>query len=144
MNFPVWIHYEILIDSLSAQPIILTADKTTYKLSDLSVGSHTVAIKALDKAGNIALANLTFEFNAVATPAIKNYSAEISASGKFFISGTANPSNLINIYIQGENGVQPEMSTVKSDVDGNWFEVAPKATPTANTRPGWKRSILTV
>ena len=120
-------HYEILIDSLSAQPIILTADKTTYKLSDLSVGTHTVAIKALDKAGNAALANLTFEFNAVATPGIKNYSAEISASGKFFISGTANPSNLINIYIQGENGAQPEMSTVKSDADGNWFEVAPKS-----------------
>jgi len=120
-------HYEILIDSLSAQPVIITADKTSYKLTDLSVGSHAVAVKAVDKAGNAALANLTFEFNAVATPAIKNYSAEISASGKFFLSGTANPDNSVNIYIQGENEVAPEMSTVKSDVDGNWFEVAPKS-----------------
>jgi hypothetical protein len=120
-------HYEILMDSLSAQPIIITADKNSYKLSDLSVGSHTVAVKAVDKAGNATLANLTFDFNAVATPAIKNYSAEISASGKFFLSGTANPDNSVNIYIQGENEVAPEMSTVKSDADGNWFEVAPKS-----------------
>ncbi len=118
--------YEILIDSLSAAPIVLTADKTSYKLTDLAVGSHTVAVKAIDLAGNETMANLTFEFNAVATPVIKNYSAELKSSDKFFISGTANPSNTINVYIQGEGQAQPDLSSVKSDADGNWFSVAAK------------------
>jgi hypothetical protein len=118
--------YEILIDSLSAQPIDVAADQSSYKLAGLDIGSHTVAVKAIDFAGNQTMSSLTFSFNAVATPVIKNYSAEISASGKFFISGTANKSNDIIIYIQGENEVQPEASTVKSDNDGNWFEVVPK------------------
>jgi Cohesin domain len=119
-------HYEIQIDTLSAQPIIVTADKNSYKMTGLDVGSHTVAVKAVDMAGNITLANLTFEFSAVATPVIKNYSAQISQSEKFFISGTANASNTINIYIQGSNQPQADMSTVRSDSEGNWFEVASK------------------
>ncbi|MDD5527641.1 MAG: cohesin domain-containing protein [Patescibacteria group bacterium] len=119
--------YEILIDSLSAQPIVLTPDKTSYKLTDLAVGSHTVAVKAIDLAGNETMANLTFEVTAVATPVIKNYSAEITPGDKFFISGAANPDNSINIYIQGESEAQPELSRVKSDNDGNWFEVIEKS-----------------
>ncbi|MDD4902016.1 MAG: cohesin domain-containing protein [Patescibacteria group bacterium] len=118
--------YEILIDSLSAEPIVLTADKTSYKLTDLAVGSHAIAVKALDLAGNGTLANLTFEFAAVATPVIKSYSAEIKPGDKFFISGTANPNNTINIYLQGEGQAQPEVNSVKSDNDGNWFLVASK------------------
>jgi hypothetical protein len=119
--------YEVLVDSLSAEPVVLTADKTFYKLADLSIGSHTVAVKAIDLAGNGTIANLTFEFAAVATPVIKNYSDEISQSDKFFISGTANPNNTINVYIQGENQANPEVSSVKSDGDGNWFEVSQKS-----------------
>jgi hypothetical protein len=117
--------YQILIDSLAAQPIELAADQTSYKLTDLAVGSHTVAVKAIDMAGNEALANLTFDISAAATPVIKSYAAEISASDKFFISGTANPDNTITIYIQGQG--QPELSTVKSDNDGNWFAVMPNS-----------------
>ena len=111
---------------MSAQPITQTADKTSYKLTGLAVGSHTVAVKAIDLAGNEAMANLTFEFAAVATPMIKSYSAEIKPGDKFFISGTANPNNSINIYIQGEGQAQPEVSAAKSDGEGNWFEVAAK------------------
>jgi hypothetical protein len=120
-------NYEILIDSLSAAPIEITADKNSYKFSDLDVGSHTVAVKAYDKAGNETMANLTFDFTAVAMPEIKNYSAEISASGKFFISGTSNPDNSVNIYIQGSDQAQPQVTAVKSDNAGNWFEVLPKS-----------------
>jgi hypothetical protein len=119
--------YQILIDSLSAQPIELTADQTSYKMTELAVGAHTVAIKAIDAAGNETLANLTFDISAAATPLIKSYSQEISASDKFFISGTANPNNSITIYIQGDGQSQAEASMVKSDNDGNWFEVMTKS-----------------
>ena len=89
-------------------------------------GSHTVAVEAIDLAGNKAMASLTFDFNAVATPVIKDCSAEIKPGDKLFISGTANPDNIINVYLQGDNQAQPEMSAVKSDADGNWFYVAAK------------------
>jgi hypothetical protein len=118
--------YQILIDSLSAQPIELGADQTSYKLANLSVGSHSVAVKAIDAAGNETLSNLAFEVSAAATPEIKNYSAQISEGDKFFISGTAGSSNSITIFIQGDNQSEPEAVATKSDSDGNWFNVSAK------------------
>jgi hypothetical protein len=118
--------YEILVDSLSAEPVTLAADKNSYKLVDLAVGSHTAAVKAIDLTGNVTMASLTFDFAAAATPEIKNYSAEVKPGDKFFISGTANPNNTISIYIQGDNQAQPDINTVKSDASGNWFDVTQK------------------
>lgn len=118
--------YEVIIDSLTAAPIIVTVDKNSYKASSLEVGEHTAAVKAIDHAGNIALSTVNFSITSVQTPVIVNYSEEISPTDKFFISGTANPDNTINIYIQGENQAEPEMVSVKSDNGGNWFLVAAK------------------
>jgi len=117
--------YEIMIDNDSNDPT-LTADKTSYKLTDLAVGPHRATVEAVDLAGNVTMATLTFDLAAAATPEIKNYSAEVKPGDKFFISGTANPNNTISVYIQGDNQAQPDVDTVKSDASGNWFEVVSK------------------
>jgi hypothetical protein len=118
--------YELIIDSLSATPIILTTDINSYKLSNLEVGEHTAAIKVFDHAENIALSTINFSITSALTPIIANYSKELSPSDKFFISGTASPDNIINVYIKENSQANPEAVSVKSDKEGNWFLVSEK------------------
>jgi len=54
-------HYEVSIDGDSW---VNVGNKATHALSSLTDGSHTVEVKAIDKAGNLATASSSFTVNA--------------------------------------------------------------------------------
>ncbi|MBD3248151.1 hypothetical protein GF382_02575 [Candidatus Falkowbacteria bacterium] len=114
--------YEIVIDDLQAEPMVLTSDKSTFKVENEELGEHTAIVRAYDRANNVTSATVSFKVETIAAPEIKDYTAEISPGDKFFISGTALPDVSVEVYTEKEGG---EFTThrVEVDKDGNWFLV---------------------
>lgn len=115
-------HYEVLIDEVGGDPVIVEAEKASYIPVGLGAGEHSAIVRAVDNAGNTAYAETKFTVLGIDAPVIVNYSNEIKSNDQFFVSGTALPNVTINVFIEagGKNVVE---GTTVSDNNGNWFFV---------------------
>lgn len=114
------VRYEVNIGSLEEKGFMVDSKESMLKVPSLEVGPHTAMVKAIDGAGNQVISTIEFVITPIETPVIKNYSAEIKPSDKFFISGTALSNVDINVYLQREDG-KVTIKKTTSDKNGLWY-----------------------
>jgi len=114
--------YEVFVSSLEKQAHELDPEVTTLKVGDLSVGDHTVMVRAVDKAGNEIVRTIDFVINPIQAPVIVTYIEELKSSDKFYMSGTSTANSIVSLYVQdGEDIIATGETT--SDSNGNWFYI---------------------
>ncbi len=117
--------YEVYVGSLEQQAHTLDALKNSIQLSDLEPGTHTVLLKAIDKAGNQRVETVEFVIDPIPTPVIVNFSAEVKPSDKFYMNGTAMQGATVIVYLEQDNRLLASTS-VAVDANGNWFYLNPE------------------
>jgi len=112
--------YLLHLGDLAKEPAVLSADKKEFQAGDLAVGTHSVIIKAIDKAGNERVSSASFIVPPLPAPQISAYPREMKPADDFYLSGTAASSSAISIYIENAKG-EVMVKGVESDQNGNWF-----------------------
>ncbi len=117
-------HYEVFVNSLENKEFSLPEDQALtqqdVQLANLEYGKHTALVKAIDRAGNEAVATVEFEVQPIESPKINNYAKEIKVADQFFVSGSGLSDVNVNVYIQNEEN-KVTSAVVHSDQNGNWF-----------------------
>jgi hypothetical protein len=123
------IRYALVFNSLKSEPYVVSPDKDSLKISDFETGEHTAMIRAVDEAGNETVSTISFEIRPILEPKIDNYSAELSADDKFFVSGTSIPDAIVKIFIRKDGLEKEDSYSVSSDKDGSWSFILPSELP---------------
>jgi 5-hydroxyisourate hydrolase-like protein (transthyretin family) len=118
-------YYEVKIDQ---QESIKTAEKE-YKIPVQSPGKHTVIVKAVDRAGNYALAMTEISILPIAAPIITDYPHELIPGSLLAVKGTALPEVTLKVYLQEDNR-EAKIRETKSDQEGKWSYI--EAEPVEN------------
>ncbi|MCU0678854.1 MAG: cohesin domain-containing protein [Planctomycetes bacterium] len=113
-------NYQVVIDNLEGQGQEVAAEKRFLQAANLAVGEHAALVRAVDQAGNETLATANFTIAPIAAPVIRDYPAEIRATDRFYLGGTALPGATINIFIGQDSGARLAATTT-SDADGRWL-----------------------
>lgn len=116
--------YEVSIDDLQKDPVIVEADEKSLKIFDLDIGKHTAVVRAIDRAGNEIFTSTEFEIMPIPTPTIDEYSEEITPGDTFFASGGATPNTSIKLFIKRDGEEDINSYQARSDKDGNWVLIA--------------------
>jgi hypothetical protein len=90
-----------------------------YNTPILSVGEHTLFIKAFDKAGNYLADSVSLTVKALEAPVFIDYPQDLLAGEEFVLRGKTSPNSQVTIWIEKE-GDQAFTETVTSDADGNF------------------------
>ncbi len=115
--------YEIIISSLEEESYKLKSDSTSLKLENLETGEHIVMVIAFDVAGNKAIEKIEFEIKSINSPEITRYSSDINPGDEFFVSGTTERSNLVEVFIADSSNIVLANEVVQPDMVGNWFYI---------------------
>ena len=70
-----------------------------YTLPKQGAGKHTIVVSATDKAGNIAIKNLDYTIQPIATPVITDYTKNLTTESRLQISGTTYPKTIVEATI---------------------------------------------
>ncbi|MCX6791049.1 MAG: hypothetical protein NTV62_02545 [Candidatus Gribaldobacteria bacterium] len=108
-------YYELKIDQ--ENPIKINGPE--YRLPAQGKGKHLVALRAVDMAGNYAIATQEFNTIPIEAPIITEYTKSASPGAMFSIKGTSLPEVAVIIHVQ-KNGKETMLQEVKSDQDGIW------------------------
>ena len=113
-------HYEIWIPG--RDPI--RTNETTYKLPLLPPGTHTLRIRAVDKAGNFSEGLMEIEITPIESPEITFIQQDIFV-GETSIpaKGTALPNARVIIFIKKDTGETLFTSFASTNNEGNWEAV---------------------
>jgi len=108
-------YYQVRIDQ---EPLIETREKE-YKIPVQTFGTHTIIVRAVDKAGNNTLAMTEINILPIGTPVITDYPQTLLPGATLSIKGTAVPETQVKVYIQKD---EKEVKTgeTKSDAEGRW------------------------
>lgn len=118
------VRYFVVVNSLKSEPYIISADKDSLKLSDLEAGMHKIMVRAVDEAGNETYTTSEVEIRPILEPKVENYSQELSAEDKFFVSGTSLPEATVKIFIKKDGEEKVANYSVNSDKGGTWSFVS--------------------
>jgi hypothetical protein len=88
-----------------------------YRVPTSAPGSHTVIITALDKANNGITTSLDYTIQAIAPPAITEYTKNLETGGKFRVSGTTYPQSIVEVALTDTDG-KVISESVTSDANG--------------------------
>jgi hypothetical protein len=91
--------------------------QNSYRVPVSSPGSHTVTITALDKANNGVSTSLEYTVQAIAPPAITEYTKNLETGGKFRVSGTTYPQSIVEVALTDTDG-KVTSESVTSDASG--------------------------
>lgn len=108
-------YYEVKIDQ---GPFVQTKEKE-YKTPAQGLGMHTIIVKAVDRAGNHALAMAEINILPIKTPVITDCPQTLLPDSALLIKGTAAPETQLRIYIQ-KDGKEARIGETKSDKEGKW------------------------
>lgn len=111
-------HYEVQMDD--GEAVNWVDDGThVYQTPSSTTGSHSLRVKALDKAGNFLGATATFVVEGLAPPRITEYPRSPMSGDMLIVKGTALPSSKVTIWIQ-KGQESPYSSDVTSDTQGKF------------------------
>lgn len=111
-------HFVIKIDN-GAEQTWSGKSGEVYSTSALSVGTHTLFIKAFDQAGNYLADSISLEVKPLEAPIITDYPANLLVGADLVIRGRAKPNSQVLIWLQRE-GDQASSQTVTSDANGDF------------------------
>lgn len=90
-------HYELSLDGGSFGTVT-----SPYQTPDLEVGSHTVTVKAFDKAGNVTEASTTFEVTGYPQPIVIDLTPVLRGEQPMIIRGFSNAQDTLRLTIGGD------------------------------------------
>jgi hypothetical protein len=114
-------HYEVKIDQ---EPPIEIKEKE-YKIPVQMLGTHTIIVKAVDKAGNSTLAMTEINILSIEEPIITDYPQTLFPGAILLIKGTSVPADQVKIYIQKDEA-ETKIRETKSDKEGKWVYIEVK------------------
>ena len=108
--------YEITIDSNES---FMWKDDGShiFKPDVLEPGTHTMLVRAIDKAGNAIADSITFTVAAIDRPVITDYPEVLNSGGILVVRGAALPDSDISIYVK-QKGEEEKVYSVKANKDG--------------------------
>ena len=112
-------HYEIVIDG--EETVIWKDDgKHIYTTPPFNFGEHTIAVNAVDVAGNKIKDSAEFSIDPLWPPKITEYPSELRSGDILIIKGDATYSNIeVKVWLQRENN-EAKMYKTTSDKDGKF------------------------
>lgn len=90
-----------------------------YSTSALSVGTHTLFIKAFDQAGNYLADSVSLEVKPLEAPIITDYPANLLVGDDLIVRGRAKPNSQVTVWLQ-RDGDEAVSQTVTSDANGDF------------------------
>jgi len=108
--------YEIMVDRQK----VLEIASTSVTLFPQSPGTHELAVRAFDKAGNSTEDVQSFEILPIATPTIDFVTQTASVGESLLVSGTAIPDAFVELRILNGKRVVAMVKNSNSDSQGNW------------------------
>ncbi len=91
----------------------------TYSTSALSVGTHTLFIKAFDQAGNYLADSVSLEVKPLEAPIITDYPANLLVGDDLIIRGRAKPNSQVTVWVE-RDGDQAVSQLVTTDANGDF------------------------
>lgn len=114
-------YYEIKIDN--DEPVKVTSEDMQddpYKMPIQLPDKHNVLVRAVDKAGNFALAGADVIIEPLEKPIITEYPKKVSLGEPLVIKGTSSyPNTKARIFVQEEDE-EPSFRDTGVDEQGNW------------------------
>ncbi len=108
--------YEITIGA--GEPFMWKDDGTgIFKPDVLEPGTHTMLVRAIDKAGNSIADSITFVVASLDAPVITDYPEVLNSGGILVIRGVAIPDSDVTIYLK-QKGEEEQTFTVTTDEGG--------------------------
>jgi hypothetical protein len=105
-------HYEIRVDK--GDWTVITAP---YRMPRISSGKHLIEVKAVDKAGNERIGNVTISVKEIPTPVITKPAngSFVPYTDELLIMGHSSPRDQVEIYLDGK-----KIARVTADKNGNF------------------------
>lgn len=117
-NFEGWVFGKYVTEIDKAIP---TASIYEYELPPLKPGKHTIAIRAIDKAGNGIQDTVELEILPIDPPVITFYTGKITQeTGVLNARGTALPNARIIVTLEDYNKILVLQTELESDKNGIW------------------------
>jgi hypothetical protein len=118
--------YEIRVGE--QEPIRITPAELRekpFRLPRQSPGSHTVVIRAVDRAGNSTVSLKDFVVEAIEPPVITKFSERLRQGDLLIVEGKSLPGHIVLVHVQKDQDV-PIIREVKADQYGSWIYVHPQ------------------
>ena len=115
-------HYDIKVGNGGPERTAPLAVSNPYSLPAQYPGTHTVIVKAIDRAGNSTNASADFTIEAIGSPIITYYQDEIESGDSIKIRGTTYPdSDITIVFKQDEKVISEEHTQSNSSGDFAFF-----------------------
>jgi len=115
-------HYEMTIDGGSSTTIALTdLENGVYTMPPVLAGSHTVIIRAVDRAGNYAEAHTSFSVPGIAMPTITNFPATVIEKSPIVLEGTADSGANVTVDVNDAGDTVVAEGKMVADQTGHWL-----------------------
>ena len=116
-------NYHALVDDIYEESFNGLLEK--IEVGPLPPGSHTVLVRAQDRAGNIRTESFLVQIDSIKAPVFTEISNVIHSGSVVALKGESLPNSEIVILFEMK-GEEPENYSVRSDKDGEFVFVAPK------------------
>ncbi len=115
-------HYESVFDGGASTTIALSdLQSGVYTAPPLLPGKHTVAIFAVDKAGNSTEADGQFQISGIGSPEITNFPAAAVEQSPIVIEGVADSGANVTLDIDDSTGKTVSEGKMVADATGHWL-----------------------
>ncbi len=115
-------HYEVIFDGGASSTIALSdMQNGVYTAPPLLPGKHTVAIFAIDKAGNSTEADGQFQISGIGSPEITNFPATVIEQSPIVIEGVADSGANVTLDIDDSTGKTVSEGKMVADATGHWL-----------------------
>lgn len=144
--------YDVQLDGGEATPW-RDDGSHVYRTPALAPGRHTLAVKAIDGAGNGVANFVEFEVQPIEAPKVTSYTSDLTTGQKLAVSGTTYPGARVQIFVRPEgdepfclaaDGQQSEegatCSTLVADESGEFSYRAPDGFDVGRYRI-WLRAV---
>lgn len=115
-------HYVAIFDGTASTTVPLSdVVNGIYTAPPLLAGKHTVAILAMDKAGNSAEADAEFNIAGVSSPEITNFPATVIENSPIVLEGVADSGSNVTVDLNSSAGKVVSEGKMVADTTGHWL-----------------------
>lgn len=115
-------YYDIKIDNAASEVWKDTDGTHIYTAPSLDKGTHTMVVKAFDKAGNQINQTIEFESTGILPPRITKYPITIDIGEPLAVRGNTYPNSSVTLTI--EKAGEKKQQSVRSEEDGTFTVIA--------------------
>jgi hypothetical protein len=114
--------YRISVNGGEPSTVTDTEETRLLTLPTLPPGYHTVAVEAVDAAGNISIDTISFTITSFEAPKFTEYPTELNPDVIPIFKGTTRPGAMVEVLV-GQMGSNPEAYTIRADDSGSFIYI---------------------